>query len=465
MLWIGARDQQITGATTMKTRRIMATLACLVLGGLGACGQSDDPGDVEAVSSALTARTVKINCAGLTVGAFAADTTTGTVISHPTAKISVAGVDTPAPAQVYTTARGGNPTYTIGGFGKGAFSTVRLHFAETYTAATTGSRLFTVAVNGVTMLTKFDIYVEAGKKVNQAVVREQNFQADANGNYVIKCKADKDQCLISGIEVNVFRCNDLPLRAPHQTITNESYNVGAVVTYSCDAGFPIQGVSTVTCNANGAWSAAAPTCGLKLGAPCTATGSKCATDHCAQGRCSDKTCDSGCGTVGTNGICTLTKGVGQGCEAIIDGNFASVPVDTEVLARCDADGACNGPTFKCGTETTLCSLLSNGGNQRCCNQKGSGTQLDVCVTDSSQCETAFSAVENCKDNRDCPNGFVCCTTSTYSYRVSTCETSCPNLDPTALNACDTSSWRSGSPVCPAGTSCNFVDFSGEGTCI
>jgi hypothetical protein len=100
---------------------------------------------------------------------------------------------------VYQTARTGNFTYTIPGFGPGSSQTVRLHFAETFFAAA-GSRVFNVSINGTQVLTNFDIFAAAGAK-NKAVIEQFTENANASGQYVIQFTSVVNNSLVSGIEI------------------------------------------------------------------------------------------------------------------------------------------------------------------------------------------------------------------------------------------------------------------------
>jgi len=143
---------------------------------------------------------VAINAGGPAVGTFAADTdfVGGTTINHANT-INLTGVTSPAPMQVYQTARIGNFTYTIPGFTAGSSHTVRLHFAETFWTAA-GKRRFNVSINGAQVLTNFDVFAAAGA-MNKAVIQQFTANANAQGGYVIQFTAVTDKSLVSGIEV------------------------------------------------------------------------------------------------------------------------------------------------------------------------------------------------------------------------------------------------------------------------
>ena len=106
----------------------------------------------------------------------------------------------PAPQAVYQTERWGAFTYTLPSLTPNAAYTVRLHFAENYWSST-GQRRFHVDINGVRVLTEFDIVAAAGG-ANRAVVREFATTANANGQIGITfITGSIDDPKSSGIEV------------------------------------------------------------------------------------------------------------------------------------------------------------------------------------------------------------------------------------------------------------------------
>ncbi len=143
---------------------------------------------------------IAINAGGPAVGAFVADTdfAGGTTINHANT-INLTGVTNPAPMQVYQTARIGNFTYTIPGFAARSSHMVRLHFAETFWTAA-GKRRFNVSINGMQVLTNFDIFAAAGA-MNKAMIQQFAVNANAGGQYVIQFTAVTDKSLVSGIEI------------------------------------------------------------------------------------------------------------------------------------------------------------------------------------------------------------------------------------------------------------------------
>jgi len=148
-----------------------------------------------------TATTIAINAGGPAVSPFVADTdfSGGSTINHANT-IDLSGVTNPAPMAVYQTARIAKFTYTIPGLIPGSSHTVRLHFAETYFASA-GSRTFNVSINGMRVLTNFDIFATAGAK-NRAVIKQFTQAANSSGQYVIQFTSVVNNSLVSGIAIN-----------------------------------------------------------------------------------------------------------------------------------------------------------------------------------------------------------------------------------------------------------------------
>jgi hypothetical protein len=103
--------------------------------------------------------------------------------STVTATIDTSGVTNPAPAAVYQSVRWGAFTYTIPNLTPGGTYTVRLHSVEV-AFSTPGARLFSVAINGSTVLSNFDTFATAGAK-NKALVEQFTATADVTGKITI----------------------------------------------------------------------------------------------------------------------------------------------------------------------------------------------------------------------------------------------------------------------------------------
>lgn len=135
-------------------------------------------------------------------------------VSTSNKPVSTAGVSNAAPALVYQSERNGDFTYTIPGLAPGAKYTVLLHFAETY-FTTAGSRVFNVAINGTSVLSKFDIFAEAG--ANVALVKQFPAIANSSGQIVVAyTRGPADQPKSSGLEIRgtPSTCTVAPATAP-----------------------------------------------------------------------------------------------------------------------------------------------------------------------------------------------------------------------------------------------------------
>src|SRR5208283_4724171 len=149
---------------------------------------------------------IQIDAGGGAAGTFVADSDyAGGNTYSTTASINTANVASPAPLAVYQSERYGNFTYVIPNLAAGSAYTVRLHFAEIYWSAA-GERLFNVLINGVQVLTNFDIFTAAG---GQNIAYSQQFTATANssGAVTIQFVTVKDNAKLSGLEIQLIQSN------------------------------------------------------------------------------------------------------------------------------------------------------------------------------------------------------------------------------------------------------------------
>jgi len=111
--------------------------------------------------------------------------------------ISTVGVIDPAPVPVYQTEHnGGQFTYTFPNLTPNAPYLVRLHFAEIFFSQP-GQRLFNVAVNGIPLLTNFDIVALRGRK-GHCPCRSGNYERHCCRQhrslfYIRHCKPTQNQ--------------------------------------------------------------------------------------------------------------------------------------------------------------------------------------------------------------------------------------------------------------------------------
>src|SRR5262245_494251 len=113
------------------------------------------------------------------------NTTTNNLMGPVDITIPVPAVCKLAPTDVYRSERYGTFNYTITGLTPGKTYQVCLHFSEDYPGDNaTGRRVFDVNVNGVAMLSVFDIFAIAGT-LNRIVIEGGQYVADITGNITI----------------------------------------------------------------------------------------------------------------------------------------------------------------------------------------------------------------------------------------------------------------------------------------
>jgi hypothetical protein len=124
---------------------------------------------------------------------------------------------------VYQTSRFGNFTYTFPALALSSNYLVRLHFAD-YFWTTANQRVFNVSINGVQVLSNFDIIAAAGV-ANRANIQEFLASPDNSGQVTIQYTTSKDNALSSGIEMIP---NGLVSNRPPVIVVNSP--VGAAAT-------------------------------------------------------------------------------------------------------------------------------------------------------------------------------------------------------------------------------------------
>ncbi len=185
---------------------------------------------------------LSVNPGGAAAGTFVADAYfTGGSTYSTTSAIDTAQITGAVPPQaVFQTERYGEFTYTIPNRAPGSAQAVTLYFAESYWTAA-GQRTFNVAINGQTVLTAFDIFVEAGG-ANRAIARAFNTTASSSGQVVIAFTraGGPDNPKISGISVAGGSVSTFALtvnRAGTGTGTVSSNPSGISCGSACSASF------------------------------------------------------------------------------------------------------------------------------------------------------------------------------------------------------------------------------------
>ncbi|HEY7926691.1 MAG TPA: malectin domain-containing carbohydrate-binding protein [Candidatus Dormibacteraeota bacterium] len=139
-----------------------------------------------------------VNAGGGAAGNYMADALfAGGATSSTAAVIDTSLVPNPAPQAVYQTERHGNFTYSAAGLPANAPFQVRLQEVET-TWSSAGQRMFNVKINGVQVMTNYDIFAATGAK-NKAIALTFNTTADAGGTITVQFISVKDNATVSGL--------------------------------------------------------------------------------------------------------------------------------------------------------------------------------------------------------------------------------------------------------------------------
>ena len=147
---------------------------------------------------------LNINSGGAATGSWIADAHFNTGNTYQTnATIDTSLVANPAPTAVYQNVRwAASFTYTIPGFTPGGSYNVRLHLCElTWTAA--NQRKFNVAINGVSVLSNYDVFAATGARY-RAIAPQFNTTANGSGQIIIAFTQGSpviDNPMIYGIEI------------------------------------------------------------------------------------------------------------------------------------------------------------------------------------------------------------------------------------------------------------------------
>jgi hypothetical protein len=198
----------LTGTSDTDNTVVNGTTYYYVVTAFNSGGMSPNSNQASATPMAVPVPVLQLNSGAGTVGTFAADTGfSGGQGASTTATIDLSAVIYPAPQAVYQSWRTGtkkaaNFSYTLTGFSAGTSYSLRLHFAEN-SVTKAGARKFDVTVNGVKVLSAFDVFAAAGGK-NKAVIKDFRTTANASGQIVISFTAvtAAQDPIINGIEVD-----------------------------------------------------------------------------------------------------------------------------------------------------------------------------------------------------------------------------------------------------------------------
>jgi hypothetical protein len=194
-------------------------------------GEGDPSASVSATPTAPAYSA--FNCGGPALGTYLADAffDTGNTYATTTA-INTNGLSAPAPMAVYQSQRYGNVTYAFSYLSPYTSYRVRLHFAEVYWT-TVGQRVFNVLLNGVQVLTNFDIIAAAGASF-QGNIQEFIAISDSTGRITVQIVTVVDNASINGIELLANQTNGVPA-APMNLVGVVSTGL-VTLTWSVPAG-------------------------------------------------------------------------------------------------------------------------------------------------------------------------------------------------------------------------------------
>ncbi len=145
--------------------------------------------------------TMALDAGGQGTAGFAADNSAigGTPATCSGCSVSLLGALQPAPPVIYQSERYGDSfAYVLSGFTPPQTYKIRLHFAEFYYTLA-GQRVFNVSINGVPVLTRFDILAAVAR--NTALVKEFTVAADASGTFRLLFTSLTGGAKLSGLEI------------------------------------------------------------------------------------------------------------------------------------------------------------------------------------------------------------------------------------------------------------------------
>ena len=207
--------------------------------------EGNEDNNLLTVSFSTSVSNYTLNCGGPPVGNFAADApfTSSLSTNSVTNSIVLAGASNPAPQAVYQSERWRTFTSILPSLKSNQLYKVRLHFAEISPfVSAMGDRQFNVALNGVPVLTNFDLIAVSGGKF-RAITRQFNATTDGAGQLALRfSKGAAFEPTCSGIELFPYTNTPPTLAA----IANQTVNAGATLVLTntaMDADLPADTLS------------------------------------------------------------------------------------------------------------------------------------------------------------------------------------------------------------------------------
>ncbi|XP_064385046.1 sushi, von Willebrand factor type A, EGF and pentraxin domain-containing protein 1-like isoform X2 [Halichondria panicea] len=217
---------------------------------------------------------------------------------------------------------------------------------------------------------------------------------------------------------------------------------GGTATYTCSTGYTLSGSSTRSCQTNGAWSGAAPTCG---GVQCPelshpSGGTVTITSRAPRGIAFYR-CNTGNNLIGSSTRSCQTDGTWNGNAPTCQARAPQCPTLPPPLnGRVSASGGT--ATYTCSTGYTL-----------------SGSSTRTCQTDGAWSGAAPTCVRPCPTLPHPLNGRVSASGGTATYTCSTGYT----LSGSSTRSCQTNgAWSGAAPTC-GGVQCPELSHPSGGT--
>jgi hypothetical protein len=235
------------------------------------------------------------------------------------------------------------------------------------------------------------------------------------------------------------------------SVSAPTLTFNSVASYSCNAGYLLDGATTRTCQANAQWSGAAPTCAPKdCLAPGTPTNGAVSAATTTYPSTANYSCNTGYTLSGASTRSCQSDGTWSGVVPSclpVDCHAPSAPANGTVSAPTTTFGAT--ATYSCNTSFTIsgtvatrtcqsngdwtspvptcvdvCTLGGGGTTTHCCTDAACTGTLPTCNTSTHTC-VARAAGGACSGNNQCAGGLclggVCCVSSCANSNCYVCR--------------------------------------------